>query len=235
MAHDYKRNAAYKPKTKIPGWLTFLTGLAIGLLAAFLLYLKQQNEPERVPAATTTTPAPPTDPKDTAATPPRFDFYTILPEQEVIIPDQEVKETKPAKSPETVKPRAPANTPLPPTASSTPPVPTGKKGNYMVQVGAFKKAEEADRLRAALALLGIESTVQVVRIGDTDSFHRVRVGPFEDIVTSLADWPWPDEDDEAEEMESAMPHVNPLRDVGRNDPCPCGSGKKYKKCCLVTA
>ena len=22
------------------------------------------------------------------------------------------------------------------------------------------------------------------------------------------------------------------RDVGRNDPCPCGSGKKYKKCCM---
>ena len=21
------------------------------------------------------------------------------------------------------------------------------------------------------------------------------------------------------------------RKVGRNDPCPCGSGKKYKKCC----
>jgi len=26
--------------------------------------------------------------------------------------------------------------------------------------------------------------------------------------------------------------LNPYRDVGRNDPCPCGSGKKYKKCCL---
>jgi uncharacterized protein YecA (UPF0149 family) len=25
---------------------------------------------------------------------------------------------------------------------------------------------------------------------------------------------------------------NPKRKVGRNDPCPCGSGKKYKKCCL---
>jgi len=25
---------------------------------------------------------------------------------------------------------------------------------------------------------------------------------------------------------------NPFRDVGRNDPCPCGSGKKFKKCCL---
>jgi hypothetical protein len=26
--------------------------------------------------------------------------------------------------------------------------------------------------------------------------------------------------------------VNPLRRVGRNDPCPCGSGRKFKKCCL---
>ena len=26
--------------------------------------------------------------------------------------------------------------------------------------------------------------------------------------------------------------INDMRDVGRNDPCPCGSGKKYKKCCL---
>jgi hypothetical protein len=32
-----------------------------------------------------------------------------------------------------------------------------------------------------------------------------------------------------------MPATNPLRGVGRNDPCPCGSGKKYKKCCLDSA
>ena len=32
---------------------------------------------------------------------------------------------------------------------------------------------------------------------------------------------------------SDTPHVNPLRNVGRNDPCPCGSGKKFKKCCLA--
>jgi uncharacterized protein len=30
-----------------------------------------------------------------------------------------------------------------------------------------------------------------------------------------------------------VPYINPVRDVGRNDPCPCGSGKKYKKCCLA--
>ena len=31
------------------------------------------------------------------------------------------------------------------------------------------------------------------------------------------------------------PHRDPLRNVGRNDPCPCGSGKKFKKCCLNAA
>jgi hypothetical protein len=28
---------------------------------------------------------------------------------------------------------------------------------------------------------------------------------------------------------------NPFKGIGRNDPCPCGSGKKFKKCCLATA
>jgi uncharacterized protein YecA (UPF0149 family) len=31
----------------------------------------------------------------------------------------------------------------------------------------------------------------------------------------------------------AEPAVNPFRAVGRNDPCPCGSGKKFKRCCLA--
>ena len=31
---------------------------------------------------------------------------------------------------------------------------------------------------------------------------------------------------------AAQPYVNEKREIGRNDPCPCGSGKKYKKCCL---
>ncbi len=41
---------------------------------------------------------------------------------------------------------------------------------------------------------------------------------------TLKDDYWEDEDDEDEP---------PARQkVGRNDPCPCGSGKKFKKCCL---
>jgi len=30
----------------------------------------------------------------------------------------------------------------------------------------------------------------------------------------------------------SQPYENPFKGVGRNDPCPCGSGKKFKKCCL---
>jgi len=37
--------------------------------------------------------------------------------------------------------------------------------------------------------------------------------------------------DDGDETDDA-PHINPNRDVGRNDPCPCGSGKKFKNCCL---
>ncbi len=28
--------------------------------------------------------------------------------------------------------------------------------------------------------------------------------------------------------------TNPTRDIGRNNPCPCGSGKKFKRCCLAS-
>lgn len=37
-----------------------------------------------------------------------------------------------------------------------------------------------------------------------------------------------------EDEEPLPPPVEPIKagkEVGRNDPCPCGSGKKYKKCC----
>src|ERR1700722_16207476 len=56
------------------------------------------------------------------------------------------------------------------------------------------------------------------------------VAPFDDVIAALADWPWPDDfEDEA----APEPYVNPLRHIGRNDPCPCGSGKKFKNCHLV--
>jgi hypothetical protein len=69
-------------------------------------------------------------------------------------------------------------------------------------------------------------------------FEADGVAPFGKTIETLASWTYADAD--ADEGSSAgggreyeTPYVNPLRGVGRNDPCPCGSGKKYKRCCLA--
>ena len=53
--------------------------------------------------------------------------------------------------------------------------------------------------------------------------------PIDDALEALAVF----DEEEEEEGEPEKPAANPNRNVGRNDPCPCGSGKKYKKCCLA--
>lgn len=70
-------------------------------------------------------------------------------------------------------------------------------------------------------------------------FEADGVCPFEDALGTLSSWTSsPDEegqDDDGEgSLASGAPYINPLRQIGRNDPCPCGSGKKYKKCCLAS-
>jgi len=71
-------------------------------------------------------------------------------------------------------------------------------------------------------------------------FEADGVTPFEKAIETLASWSYADDSALAEEDSSASgghvyetPYVNPLRGIGRNDPCPCGSGKKYKRCCLT--
>jgi hypothetical protein len=74
---------------------------------------------------------------------------------------------------------------------------------------------------------------------------RHRVAPIEDAVELLSGWHGFTEAGRREQARLAerqppawdvpQPVTNPFRDVGRNDPCPCGSGKKYKKCCLTAA
>jgi uncharacterized protein len=74
------------------------------------------------------------------------------------------------------------------------------------------------------------------------TFAHDHVAPFEDAIGTLSGWYAFSEErreDEERGMETwswpapSESRRNPLRDVGRNDPCPCGSGRKYKKCCLA--
>ncbi len=72
-------------------------------------------------------------------------------------------------------------------------------------------------------------------------FEADQVTPFENAVETLASWSYGGSEASADEAFGPSgdgnyfetPYVNPLRGVGRNDPCPCGSGKKYKRCCLA--
>jgi Protein of unknown function (DUF1186)/SEC-C motif len=61
---------------------------------------------------------------------------------------------------------------------------------------------------------------------------------FGDTVAELSEWAGFKPEERRDESEwnpptsFGLPHREPLRSIGRNDPCPCGSGKKFKKCCL---
>jgi cell division protein FtsN len=48
----------------------------------------------------------------------------------------------------------------------------------MLQAGAFQSASDADNLKARLALLGFEATIETTKSGDKGTWHRVRVGPY---------------------------------------------------------
>jgi cell division protein FtsN len=66
---------------------------------------------------------------------------------------------------------APSALPPPPDAAANAPV-------YYLQAGAFQSPDDADNLKAQLALLGVEAVIQTSEVADKGRFHRVRVGPF---------------------------------------------------------
>jgi hypothetical protein len=80
---------------------------------------------------------------------------------------------------------------------------------------------------------------------DAQRFERAHLGYIEDAYATLEQFAWVDDDsieDDWDENETEAggwtpqaPVLNPFRRVGRNDPCPCGSGRKAKKCCLSGA
>jgi uncharacterized protein len=63
-------------------------------------------------------------------------------------------------------------------------------------------------------------------------------GSLDDAAQMLAKWPMFQPQKPVRKLALPTPVStvrNPHRNVGRNDPCPCGSGKKFKKCCLEMA
>lgn len=171
MGHARRRSSRQGGASRgLPGWAMLTIGLIIGLFVAFLVYLDDLQAP---PNATAERPSSTDRGADDAeggeSDGPRFEFYSILPELEVVVPEfggSASDEAADADADESSGASSPAG-------GST----VTKDGRYFLQAGSFRKAAQADRLKAEIALLGLDVSIQDVRV-DGEQWHRVRVGPY---------------------------------------------------------
>jgi cell division protein FtsN len=184
MPRDYKHHSARrKQRNPVAPWVGLLAGLLIGLFVAFLIYIKMLDpktpevaggtaviaETGSVPATQPAEPAEPDAGNKAAPPKPRFEFYAILPEMEVVVPEEEIQ--------------ASVAKPAPVAEKSTRKQPAALKEIYYLQAGSFSGAVQADRFKAKLAMMGFETDVQTITINGKDTRHRVRVGPFHNLTT----------------------------------------------------
>ncbi len=168
MTKDYKNLNRKKSDESalLQSALPFVTGLAIGLFVAFIVYLKEHHtdapgtqSPELV-IENTSKPVESVGIETVEKTElpePQFDFYQILPNMEVNVSEWEAE---PEQTTETL------------AADDT--------GVYILQVGSFEQYEAADEVKAKLALMGVTADIQRVVINGREVRHRVRVGPYKD-------------------------------------------------------
>lgn len=167
---DYKPRGKPARKGAVGGTLIgIFVGLllGIGIAAAIAVYMTKSpapfvdrgRAPERAAAAKAganladaQAPGVPKAPER-----PRFDFYKILPGQEVPVSERELHAAA-AKD-----------------ASKSGSLP---KDTYFIQAGSFQNPAEADNLKAKLALLGLQASVEPANIPDRGTWYRVRLGPY---------------------------------------------------------
>lgn len=97
-----------------------------------------------------------------------YEFFTVLPGLEVLVPPPPPKTKSPAQQPPAVQ--AEQVTPRAQTPAAS--------GSFILQAASYGSIEEADRLKATLALAGLKSKIQKVSIQGRGDFYRVRLGPY---------------------------------------------------------
>jgi len=170
MSKDYKARPAAPHARRHgggAGFFWFVTGAVVGGFGVGLAWMLDERQAATgAPVAQAAAPAVPTKPS--------FQFYDILPELEVVVPNDEL-----GPPPKVSTAPAPTTEPKPAEAATKPPAEDAPAGSYLLQVASFRNAADAERLKAKLALKGIQTQVQQVTINGKDTYHRVRAGPFQ--------------------------------------------------------
>ena len=193
-AKDYKPTSPRAPKPPAPlgSWVSFVTGLGLGLVVALAVYMwNAKLAPPVLPPpdvagldakveAPRVNEPPAGETAEAGLEPPRpkFDFYKILPEMEVPVQDweKEGKEPQATKVEKNDKTAATASKDKP----ATTPAALAERGAYLLQIGSYKQYEEADQAKARLAMQGIGANIQRVVINGQEVWFRVHVGPLSD-------------------------------------------------------
>lgn len=162
---DYKPRPREKKRKPVGGTLLgIFIGLVLGLAIATAAAIYVTNAPvpfvNRTQQQRATTPQADQKLADAAkagaAEKPKFDFYKILPGQEEPVTDRDLKS---AAAKQAEKPGAPRDL-------------------YFVQAGAFQNPADADNLKARLALMGLQASVEPANLPDKGTWYRVRLGPY---------------------------------------------------------
>ena len=161
---DYKRASRRSPLE----WSRFRDlglGLLAGVIVTSLLFIYKSDaskssepesphpEPQQRAAASTDGDASPASSESSE----RYDFYEMLPNFEVVVPEKDREVKRDARAAKIERP-----------------------GVYVLQAGSYRNLPDAERVSSQLKLQGIDAKVQRVAV-DNDVWHRVRIGPIKDL------------------------------------------------------
>ena len=209
----------------LPGWAWLVLGIVLTIAVVMIAprflrssgsdgFFRPSPNPDAQPAATrsgdeavapdddgagTAPPTPTAKPADPHK-PTQYDFYTMLPGNEVVMSDAELAASARAESEHRAKASAVAaagpaatstatTTPsagMPPTAATAPVTaapaasgehPATRDAPYLLQAGAFGASGDAEAIKARVALLGLSARVESAAINGK-TVYRVRMGPY---------------------------------------------------------
>ena len=180
MARNSRTRKAVRGSRLTYDVVLMMLGIAVGVVAVVLYQGAMSGDPDRMGAGisqllrSSDTSDPESAPEAVSAgveTPARasFDFYTVLPEIEHVIPETDLPDP------------AGAATAAESAQAREDPAPQGSF--YMLQAASYDNRREAERMKARLAITGFEPSIQQISVQGQGDFFRVRVGPFPSMAT----------------------------------------------------